>query len=47
MLEKKHREILNEAQSKFASMHTVQALKEQMDDIKDKIDKIYEVLIKP
>lgn len=45
MLEKKHREILNDAQANFASMQSVQALKEQIDDIKDKIDKIYEVLI--
>ena len=40
-LEKKHREILLEAENRFASRITVHDLKDQITEIKDKIDKIY------
>jgi len=44
-LEKKHREILLEAESRFASKITVHDLKEQIFEIKDKIDKIYNLFL--
>lgn len=44
-LEKKHREILDEVQSKFASLNSVVDLKEQVSDMKEKIDRIYECII--
>lgn len=40
-LEKKHREILFEAEKRFAAGGTVIDLKEQINEIKEKIDKIY------
>ncbi len=39
-LEKKHREILQEAENRFASRITVHDLKDRITEIKDKIDKI-------
>lgn len=44
-LERKHREILEEAESRFASQHSVIVLKEQLVDMKDKVDKIYDYII--
>jgi len=44
-LEKKHREILEDAEKKFALLSTVSDLKEQFCDMKDKIDKIYDFII--
>lgn len=44
-LEKKHREILTEAENRFAPSITVFDLKEQICDIKEKIDKIYNLFL--
>ena len=44
-LEKKHREILKDIESKFVTLNTYHELRSQFDDIKDKIDKIYDCLI--
>jgi len=44
-LEKKHREILEDAEKKFATLNSVVDLKEQVSDMKDKIDKIYDCII--
>ncbi|MCQ2789863.1 MAG: hypothetical protein MJ229_05755 [bacterium] len=44
-LEKKHREILSDAEEKFATLSSVKDLKEQFSDMKEKIDKIYECII--
>jgi hypothetical protein len=44
-LEKKHREILEDAEKKFATLNSVTDLKEQFSDMKDKIDKIYDCII--
>ncbi len=44
-LEKKHREILCDAEEKFATLSTVKDLKEQFSDMKEKIDKIYDCII--
>lgn len=44
-LEKKHREILDEIEEKFVSLISFQDLKEQFSEVKDKIDKIYDLLI--
>ena len=44
-LEKKHREILEDVENRFASLSTVQDLKEQVSDMKEKIDRIYECII--
>lgn len=44
-LERKHREILEEAESRFATQHSVIILKEQLCDMKDKVDKIYDFII--
>lgn len=41
-LEKKHREIIAEAEKRFAPSVSVHDLREQITDIKDKIDKIYD-----
>ncbi len=41
ILEKKHREILAEAENRFTSRVTVHGIKEQITEIKEKIDKIY------
>lgn len=44
-LEKKHREILNDIENKYASKTTVEELKSQFHDMAEKIDKIYNILI--
>ena len=44
-LEKKHREIIEEIEEKFVTMNSFIDLKEQFSEIKDKIDKIYDLLI--
>lgn len=44
-LEKKHREILKDAEERFATLSSVKDLKEQVCDMKDKIDKIYDCII--
>lgn len=44
-LERKHREILEDAESKFATLNSVKDLKEQFSDMKEKIDKIYDCII--
>lgn len=44
-LEKKHREILDEVEARFASSQSVLDLKEQVCDIKEKVDKIYDYII--
>ena len=44
-LERKHREILNDIDNKYASKTTVDELKSQFHDMAEKIDKIYNILI--
>jgi len=44
-LEKKHREILEDARKEFASMQVVNDLKSQFTEIKEKIDEIYKILL--
>ena len=44
-LEKKHREILNDIENKYASKTTVDELKSQFHDMAEKIDKSYNILI--
>lgn len=44
-LERKHREILEDAENRFATLSTVRDLKEQFSDMKEKIDKIYDCII--
>jgi len=44
-LEKKHREILKDAEERFATLSSVKDLKEQFTDMKEKIDKIYDCII--
>lgn len=44
-LEKKHREILEDVEERFASLNSVKDLKEQVCDMKEKIDRIYECII--
>ena len=44
-LEKKHREIIEEIEEKFVTIHSFIDLKDQFSEVKDKIDKIYDLLI--
>lgn len=44
-LEKKHREIIEEIEEKFVSLNSFKDLKEQFSEVKNKIDKIYDLLI--
>lgn len=44
-LERKHREILEDAENRFATLSSVKDLKEQVGDMKEKIDKIYDCII--
>ena len=44
-LEKKHREILEDVENRFASLSSVRDVKEQVSDMKEKIDRIYECII--
>lgn len=45
-LEKKHREIIDDVQTRFASAQSFNDLKEQVFEIKSKVDKIYDYIIK-
>jgi len=44
-LEKKHREIIDEIEEKFVSIISFKDLKDQFSEVKDKIDKMYDLLI--
>ena len=44
-LEKKHREIIEEIEEKYVSKISFLDLKDQFSEVKEKIDKIYELLI--
>lgn len=44
-LERKHREILNDVESRFVSQSSHDDLRTQFSEMKDKIDKIYDCLI--
>ena len=44
-LEKRHREIIEDIEEKFVSIHSFNDLKEQFSEMKDKIDKIYDFII--
>jgi hypothetical protein len=44
-LEKKHREILKDIESRFVTLNSHQDLKNQFSEIKEKIDKIYDCII--
>lgn len=44
-LERKHREILKDAEDRFATLSSVRDLKEQFTEMKEKIDKIYDCVI--
>ena len=46
ILEIKHREIIAEVESRFAVRDSVIDLKEQISEIKEKIDKIYNYFLK-
>ena len=44
-LEKKHREIVEEIEEKFVTIHSFIDLKDLFTEVKDKIDKMYDLLI--
>lgn len=44
-LEKKHREIIKDVEKRYAPLNSLEDLKEQFCDMKDKIDKIYDCLM--
>jgi hypothetical protein len=44
-LERKHREILRDVEEKFVTIHSFRDLKEQVSEMKEKIDKIYDCII--
>ena len=44
-LEKKHREIIEEIEEKFVSVISFKDLKDQFSEVKEKIDKMYDLLI--
>lgn len=44
-LEKKHREIIEDVEEKFVTIHSFKDLKEQFSEMKDKIDKIYDCIM--
>jgi Tfp pilus assembly protein PilO len=44
-LEKKHREIIEEMEEKFVSIISFKDLKDQFSEVKEKIDKMYDLLI--
>ena len=44
-LEKKHREIIDEIEEKFVSVISFKDLKDQFSEVKEKIDKMYDLLI--
>lgn len=45
-LEKRHRDILHDIETRYASLFVVNELKEDFSEIKHKIDKIYDYFIK-
>lgn len=45
-LEKKHREIIEDVEERFVTIHSFHDLKDQFCEMKEKIDKIYECIIK-
>ncbi len=44
-LEKKHREIIEEIEEKFVTINSFVDLKDQFSEVKEKIDKMYDLLI--
>ena len=44
-LEKKHREIIEEIEEKFVTIHSFIDLKDQFSEVKERIDKMYDLLI--
>ncbi len=44
-LEKKHREIMEDVEERFVTLHSYKDLKEQFSEMKEKIDKIYDCII--
>lgn len=44
-LEKKHREIIEDIEEKFVSIHSFNDLKDQFSEMKEKIDRIYDFII--
>ena len=44
-LEKKHREIIEDIEGKFVSIHSFNDLNEPFSEMKEKIDKIYDFII--
>ena len=44
-LEKKHREIIKDVEKRYATLNSLEDLKEQFCDMKDKINKIYDCLM--
>ena len=44
-LEKKHRELIKDVEKRYATLNSLEDLKEQFCDMKDKIDKIYDCLM--
>ena len=44
-LEKKHREILNDVEDKFVSWSAFRTLKDTVENMDNKISKIYEIMI--
>ena len=44
-LEKEHREIIKDVEKRYATLNSLEDLKEQFCDMKDKIDKIYDCLM--
>ena len=45
MLEKKHREIIEEIEEKFVTVNSFKDLKYQFSEVREKIDKMYDLLI--
>lgn len=44
-LEKKHREIMDDIEEKFVTLDSYKELKAQFSEVKEKIDKMYDLLI--
>ena len=44
-LEKKHREIIEDVEERFVTIHSYKDLKEQFSEMKEKIDRIYDCVI--
>jgi len=44
-LERKHREILKDIEEKFVTINSFKDLKDQFNEMKEKIDKIYDCII--